>query len=801
MLASDAPPLEVGFRGETASGLGAGPPFPRRPAGRVPVSRPPPAHPLAVPVTAPGRRWWPAATVSLAVLTMASAAGFAGVFYRGSWAAPVLATAVIGHVTAALGRRLRWPAAATLVVSLAAVTLVGMYLVVPGPLWYGLPLAREWSHVGRIAGAAVAGTQTLAPPVAPVPGFVLLAAWTVGAAAAVGDLLAFSLMSPLAALAPAVTVFTTAAILGTGGDRTGRVVLELAAAAAFVAVHQATAGRAGSTRCGRRRPWSLTVGAAMGVVALIAALITMPLAAGREGTGTLGWRAVSGRSGGRVIPSPLDDLRTRLLQETHTPVMTVRTNVPSYWRLTSLDTFNGFYWQATHSYQAFHTNLPGVPRAASGSRLVVAHFHIQKLDSVWLPSAYDPVKVIGGSKITWDPVSGSLISSRPTANGENYAVVAEEQLAELQPSRLAASPAVPAGVARRYTQLPWLPPAIIHLARSITAHAKTEYAKAYALEQYFHGPDWTYSTDPPSADSVDALSDFLFNLHSGYCQQYAGAYAVLARSIGVPTRIAVGFQEGRKIGTHLYQVTDADAHAWPEVYFADVGWVPFEPTPGSQLPGTSAYTGHTGSAAPVTPSAPAPAASQKPAAGATPARISKAERLTAPSLRAATVTAPTGAPVGQWIGLTFAALVVGVGLWIGAGATGRRLRWNRRRRRSSGGAPALGVLVAWEEVAETLAWWRLERAPEETITEFAGRAARRLRQLLGRTAPTASMVEELAALAERSRYAPAGTAATGEQAVRARALADQVTARLATSASSGRRLRRIADPRYSLRSL
>ena len=81
--------------------------------------------------------------------------------------------------------------------------------------------------------------------------------------------------------------------------------------------------------------------------------------------------------------------------------------------------------------------------------------------------------------------------------------------------------------------------------------------------------------------SADPLTGFLFDTHAGFCQQFAGAFAVLARLDGLPTRVAVGFTTGGLGRRGVYRVRGADAHTWPEVYFGPtVGWVSFEPTPG-----------------------------------------------------------------------------------------------------------------------------------------------------------------------------------------------------------------------------
>src|SRR5207249_2988050 len=96
-------------------------------------------------------------------------------------------------------------------------------------------------------------------------------------------------------------------------------------------------------------------------------------------------------------------------------------------------------------------------------------------------------------------------------------------------------------------------------------------------------------TAPPGG-SVDALDDFLFGSRRGYCEQFAGAYAALARSVGLPTRVAVGFTPGTyDEATGVWRVTTREAHAWPEVYLSGVGWTAFEPTPGRVLPDPNAW--------------------------------------------------------------------------------------------------------------------------------------------------------------------------------------------------------------------
>ena len=207
---------------------------------------------------------------------------------------------------------------------------------------------------------------------------------------------------------------------------------------------------------------------------------------------------------------------------------------------------------------------------------------MQALDSVWLPDAFTPVAVSGVRHVSYDPVSGSLITSHPTSDGLTYTVTSYQFLSDLDPASWRRRRPCHHQCAQTLRALPKsVPEAVKALAERITAGQSTEYGKALALQNFFLGPAVTYNLNPPDDGyGISALTNFLFDTKQGYCQQFAGAYAVLARAIGLPTRLAVGFTTGTDSdNTGTYQVTDGDAHTWPEVYFGpEYGWLPFEPT-------------------------------------------------------------------------------------------------------------------------------------------------------------------------------------------------------------------------------
>ncbi|MBU8906359.1 transglutaminase TgpA family protein [Desertibacillus haloalkaliphilus] len=140
----------------------------------------------------------------------------------------------------------------------------------------------------------------------------------------------------------------------------------------------------------------------------------------------------------------------------------------------------------------------------------------------------------------------------------------------------------------RYLQLPdELPERVVHLAEEIVSEYDNRYDKARAVERYFAEEGFTYETmdvavPDPDQDYVD---QFLFETRQGYCDNFSTSMVVLLRAVDIPARWVKGFTEGEVVdwaeqGRRVYEVTNANAHSWVEVFFPGVGWVPFEPTSG-----------------------------------------------------------------------------------------------------------------------------------------------------------------------------------------------------------------------------
>ncbi len=166
-----------------------------------------------------------------------------------------------------------------------------------------------------------------------------------------------------------------------------------------------------------------------------------------------------------------------------------------------------------------------------------------------------------------------------------YEVVSSRAAASVEDLRTAGTD-YPAWVRSRYLQLPEaLPQRVRRLSMEIAQGVTNPYDKAAAIEAYLRTIPYSLDIEPP-AFKADGVDHFLFNLHKGYSDYYASAMAVMLRAVGVPARVAVGYNIGeRDTEKGVFIVRENDSHAWPEVFFPGYGWVEFEPT--SILPSIS----------------------------------------------------------------------------------------------------------------------------------------------------------------------------------------------------------------------
>jgi transglutaminase-like putative cysteine protease len=218
-------------------------------------------------------------------------------------------------------------------------------------------------------------------------------------------------------------------------------------------------------------------------------------------------------------------------------------------------------------------------------RTVTAEIQVTGHDDRFLPLLSAPltVQMDGGQADAWryDPTSGTVFGRGATTAGKRYWVAADEprpSVAALTASRpLAADDPL----LRRFTTLPAaLDPRVTSLVGRLIGDATSPYALVRSIQDYFTTPAngfvYSLATAPGTGDSY--LLDFL-RLRRGYCEQYAGAMAVLVRAAGIPARVVLGYTPGTRRPDGSREITSSDAHSWVEVYFQGLGWVPFDPTP------------------------------------------------------------------------------------------------------------------------------------------------------------------------------------------------------------------------------
>jgi hypothetical protein len=474
-------------------------------------------------------------------------------------------------------------------------------------------------------------------------------------------------------------------------------------------------------------------------------------------------------------PEPLDLLR-----------LSTTVDDPGYLRAVALDEYTGTGWhmsnlngQRSIATEGALAPLPG----DENSRRVRAQVTVLGHDDQFLPVGYTPlsVEVQGSRAENWrfDRDGTTIFGRDVTTAGLTYAFTAEQPRPTVQDLEASPVPAVDDEM-MRYTRLPELDPSVTELAATLTAAARTPYERVRDVLDHFtdRANGFVYSLSTSPGTTGDDLADFL-RVKRGYCEQYAGAMAVLVRAAGVPARVVLGYTPGRQQPDGTRTVTTDDAHAWVEAWFDGLGWIPFDPTPiaanrAVELPwAPRVETLDDTVAEPTVPSASLPAP-----AGPT-AELDRDDQFTPLDQQAA---AADGALVPR---LSAAG---GVLVLLGVAAVPAVARGRARQRRLADGSP--GAL--WEELLATTA--DLGIAVHGTTT--ARQLARQLAERLSTVEPAAvAAVRTLALAQERAVYGP--PTATGADPSAGTALRT-VRRALLRQATRGQRVRAALWPASTL---
>jgi transglutaminase-like putative cysteine protease len=584
-------------------------------------------------------------------------------------------------------------------------------------------------------------------------------------------------------------------------------------------------------------------GRRIGVVALGIALV-VPLGLPTMSGGLLeaaGTGAGTGVGGGGIISSvnPVVSLSNSLKVEEDRQVLTLRTDSEDrsgmYLRIVSVDDFDGKDWRPSHrNVVDVPEDLPTPPglgpevvRPEVRTTIAAADTY----DQDWLPMPYPPRDVKVNGRWRYEPVGMTLVGDRgQNTRGATYEVTS----LDLRPTadQLASAAQPPEALVREFTEVPDdLPGVVERRAREITAEADNPYEQAVALQEHFAiTGGYQYDTEVDGDSGTKAIVTFLQDKR-GFCVHFAFTMASMARTLGIPARVAVGFAPGTPQADDTVAVGLRDAHAWPELYFEGVGWTRFEPTPSRgttpeytmpDLPGTG------------TPELPEASRSAQPVPSA---EASASASCAAGDQRAATCGAvlpltpetpeDSGPPwyrTAAWVllGVTVVVLLLLPMLWrlrrrsvrLGsalhtASAPGALARWERGGSGSVDGvevtalavqpseeqaarAAAGHVLAVWRELTDTA--WDYGIVPDDALTPR--KAVERITRLAELDGPTAQGVHRVAGAVEQVLFAPRPRAEAG--------LADEVRGlRGALRARAGwrTRVRAVVAPRSAVRAL
>ncbi|MGN7187965.1 transglutaminase TgpA family protein [Microbacterium enclense] len=479
--------------------------------------------------------------------------------------------------------------------------------VIPTPATFG-------TVPGLLAGASDEIRTGVAPVVAQTGLSFLLVAAVAGLAVVLDHVVLTARMPLLAGVGlVAVSLIPTIAI---PSDIDIVAFVLLAAALLFLLRVDTRARTVASSRPRAGSPRVVGISAtALGVaaVAVIVAVVATPLLP------QPGLRFATGGTGGiGTTINPNLELGNDLRQPREVDVLSVRTTAPTapYLRAVTLSRFDGSVWQPDSSDTVPVPSEGAVfePVAVDGD-ITVADYTttvtVDQLDSPWLPVPY-PASTVTGLNGDWlgMPQNRTVVTRAGSTREQVYEVQADvprPTLEQIRSRSVGGADLDPA-----LTSLPGDVPAVIgDTAREVTAGAQSPYDQLAALQTWFRSSQFRYSLDAPvdsgfDGAGLDAVADFL-QVRAGYCVHYASAFAVMARSLGMPARIVIGYLPGTATSSSPedgseYTVTSSQLHAWPEVSFEGVGWVPFEPTNSLGVPTNFASgSGSGGSTTPDTP--------------------------------------------------------------------------------------------------------------------------------------------------------------------------------------------------------
>lgn len=713
------------------------------------------------------------------------------------WIVPAIIAVGLVVGVGYLIRRSRAPRALAAPAQLVVLTLwIGVISASDVALLGVLPNGAWVDRMGATLSNAVTVVQEFGPPVPATSGITALLVGGAGLVALLVDLLVTTADRVALTVVPLGACYVvTAAILDQSlawfwfvAPAVGYLMMLVSAARTRLAAWGRTI-----TATGRRRGIPTTdsmarSGRRVGVAA-VAVAVAVPAAVPMLSYGLIGTGGSGG--GGRVIrtDNPMLDMRRNLQQDS--PNTRIARYTPEDGRgarlkFATLDVFTMDGWNLSRRDVPSSQNVAGgmpEPVGLTTAGVGTIGYDVEMDDwefwcpdgrdrSCWLPMPYPPAGVEIEGDWIYDGATLDVIYTGDGAPDDDPYRVSAYDVGFDYETLDAIGP--PTSDVEEMLALPDdFPDQVGEAADQVVADAdaSTPMEMAVAIQDWFRGPQFDYSIEQVPGNSADAMVDFLDD-RSGYCEQFSTTMAAMARYLGIPSRVALGFTDGEVQSEGAFQVRARDMHAWPELYFEGVGWVPFEPTPATRTGAPPAWT--------------------RPAAETSPSD---------PSLPTAVPTGPSGAPSGAEVelpeddlaggagsggdsGLPWPARVVVIVLGLVAvglvpmavGTLRRRARWA-----DAAGDPVATAEAAWTEVRHAADDARLPWDDAAT-PRMIGRSLVRNGHLDATGAARASAVVEAV---ERARYSAFPHVPDDLEAT-ARDLAEQMVA------SRGRAARRRA---------
>ena len=529
------------------------------------------------------------ALATIAILAMVAAFAFGRVF-QGRAPTLQLMAAALGSVVLASAFERRSLLLSTLASAIGLLWVIGI-IVFPRSLWYGLPskdtltaIVQALRLVGEQAKVQVSPTPALPPLLLAA----LTALWTASFSA---HALALRASSPLLAILPPITLVGFADTVLEDGVRPVYAIAFLGAALAVVFVDGLRRirqwGPLWSGSRTRRVTSTMNHGArGVALLAVAAAVLVPGLLPGFRAQALVDFSS-NGDDGTKF--DPFVSIQAQLKSQTPIDLFRVTSeNGASYWRMFTLDRFNGTEWSSSDPSLETAQSVPSPARLnasfPSGATELPQHYEVlTDLQNPWLPMANTPELVtLPSGDLKWD--ADLATAGLPGGLPQGYEYSVTSRITAPSPGELDAVHFLPRVNYGRFTFVPGdVSPAVLDLAERWAPATLTPYRQVLALQRHLTSLPFTYSLDVKPTADADALLEFLTRTHKGFCQQFATAMAIMVRELGLPSRVVVGFRQGTPNGD-TYTVDTNDAHSWVEVLFPGYGWLPFEPTPNISNP-------------------------------------------------------------------------------------------------------------------------------------------------------------------------------------------------------------------------